>query len=152
MIGHTDAIAEMHAMFLAAWDTQAVRDVVGYVPEVQYSDVKVLAKLTGDKFVARVNVIHGSERQATLSDCVSAPGKRMYQFDGVIIVQLFVPKHVENNIVQGRRLAEIGRNAYRGTASENGIWFRNARIEPRREEELFFRLDVVVDFTHSEVA
>jgi hypothetical protein len=140
---------EMFAKLTAVWDTTEA--VIGYVPEIRWPSNQQREIPDGAKFWARVSQQTLDEEQATLSNCMSLPGKRKYTVEGLIFVQIFGPRFEDESWTKCQKLAEIARNAYRGQTTASKIIFRNARIKELEPEQLFERFNVVVEFEYDEI-
>ena len=82
------------------------------------------------KFWARVSQQTVEEAQTTLrnGDC----GQR-YTSDGLLFVQLFIPRSDSKGMEKGRKLAIVARDSYRGVTTPGKVWFRNQRIKELRD-------------------
>lgn len=154
MLQYEQARDEMFALFKTAWDANSAA-VVGYVPEVRWQGKEIATPNAGKpdrtKFWARVSIQSVLEQQATLSNCVVEPGKKKYESAGLIFVQVFGPKSVDNSYELLQQLAKVARNAYRGKTTPGNVWFRNVRINTLNPEELFYRLNVVGEYEFNEI-
>ena len=65
------------------------------------------------------------------------------------MIQLYCPKSILNSKDKGRQLATIAKNAYRGIQSD--VYFKNARIIDVDPEELYYRFNVIVDYSFDEI-
>lgn len=141
---------EMKSQFWQAWtaDTSAI---VGYVPEVRWANNEEPTKPANDKFWLRLSLLNAKESQSTLSNCEGAPGKKRYTAAGLVYMQLFCPKSTVNADQLGQQLSKVARNAYRGKKTAGGIWFRNVRIVPTIPEELFYRFNIIAEYTYDEI-
>lgn len=144
------AVNEIQHAFKAAWDLNSGA-VFGYVPDVEWYGNEKNSKVDRAKAWARFSTQNVFEEQATLSTCVEQPFSRRYEASGLIFVQLFLPKTIDNALIEGRKLAKIARNAFRGKKTESGVSFHNARIVDLSPEELFYRLNVVVEYDFDDI-
>lgn len=147
---YSTAISEMAKLFKAAWLANSGA-IFGYVPAVQYRGVEPPGKIDRSKVWAAFTTQNVDEGQNSLSTCVDQPHKRMYGGAGLVIVQLFLPKTVDNAEFLGRELAEVGRNAFRGKKTAGGVVFYNARVNDVTPEELFYRYNVVAEYEFNEI-
>lgn len=145
------AVKEMQALFKAAWQANA-GSIFGYVPEIEWYGKETASKVDRSKVWARFATENVFEQQATLSTCIDQPFSRRYNGSGLIFVQLFLPKTVANAVINGRKLAKVARNAFRGKKTESGVVFYNARINDNMPpEELFYRINVVAEYDYDEL-
>lgn len=144
------AVDEMQALFYSAWNANAGA-VFGYVPEVEWYGRENGIKIDRSKVWARVSTQNVTEGQDTLSTCVEVPYQKRYSLAGLIFVQLFLPKTVDNAVVDGRKLAKVARNAFRGKKTDGGVVFYNACIKDVPPEDLFYRFNVVAEYEHDEL-
>lgn len=146
MITYEEAIDEIFGIFNAAWfgDSAAV---VGYVPEVRWPGVEEPEKPELSKFWARVSQQTVIEGQSSLRN---GDGGQRYTTDGLVFVQIFCPKSDSLGMTNGRKLAIIARNAFRGNATSGQVWFRNARINELPPEENWYRFNVVAEYEYDE--
>lgn len=147
---YDQARSEMFALFNDAWTANAAT-IVGYVPEVRWQGKELSTKPDNSKFWARVSIQSVIEQQATLSNCVIEPGKKKYESAGLVFVQLFAPKSVDNSYELLQQLAKVARNAYRGKTTPGNVWFRNVRINTLAPEQLSYRLNVVSEYEFDEI-
>lgn len=147
---YSQAVDEIYTQFATVWNAGATA-IVGTVPEVRYQDREDGAKLPQGVYWCRISLQTISDRQSTLSNCVGTPFKRRYQTNGLVFIQLFVPK-TEKDKTKGRRLAELARSAFRGKETPLKVVFSNAAIKPLPDENLFYRFNVVSEYEHDEIA
>jgi len=146
VITYEEAIDEIFGIFNAAWlDNSAA--VVGYVPEVRWPGVEEPEKPDLSKFWARVSQQTVIEGQSSLRN--GDAGQR-YTTDGLVFVQIFCPKSDSLGMTNGRKLAIIARNSFRGNATSGQVWFRNARINELPPEENWYRFNVVAEYEYDE--
>lgn len=146
MIGYEEAIDEMFDAFNVAWLANSAA-VAGYVPEVRWPGVEEPEKPDASVYWARVSQQTVDEGQSTLRN--GDAGQR-YTTDGLIFVQVFAPKSDSEAMTILRRLAIIGRNAFRGHTTSGKVWFRNARINELPPEDKYYRLNVVAEYEYDE--
>lgn len=149
-VEYPDADAEMARVFKAAWDS-GTPAVAGYIPNVEWYGLETPDKVDRSQFWARFSTQHIYDEQSTLSDYVAEPFRKRYTGSGLVFIQLFMPKTIDNAVIKGRRLAKVARNAFRGKKTPGGIWFRNARINDVPAEDLFYRLNVVTEYEFDEI-
>lgn len=151
MIEFDAAVKEMEALFNTAWQANSGA-VLGYVPAIEWHGKENDGKVDRSKAWVRFSTQNVFDEQATLSACVDKPFVRRYNGSGLIFIQLFLPKTVANALIQGRKLAKVARNAYRGKKSNGGITFHNVRInDGLAPEELFYRINVVAEYDYDEL-
>lgn len=138
----------MFGLFNTAW-TANTPAVVGYIPTIAWPGIEQPTTPDRSKFWARVSQKTNSETQAALRN--GNYGQR-FETKGVCYVQIFCPVSAVGAISKGRKLAEIGRNAFRAKQSTNGVWFRNAKIVEMPVEQDWFAFTVQVDYIYDETA
>lgn len=145
------AVKEMETLFNTAWQANA-GSIFGYVPAIEWFGKETKDKVDRTKVWARFSTQNVTEEQATLSACVDEPFVRRWNGSGLIFVQLFLPKTVANAVIQGRKLAKVARNAYRGKKTDGGVTFHNVRInDSLAPEEQFYRINVVAEYDYDEL-
>lgn len=145
---YVDAIDQMFSLFNSAWNAETMA-IVGYVPDVRWPGVEEPGTPDASKYWARVSQQTVIEEQSTISD---DNGKRRYTASGLIFVQLFCPKSEAAAMENGRKLAIIARNSFRGKTTSGKVWFRNARINELAPEESAYRFNVVAEYEYDEVS
>jgi hypothetical protein len=145
---YVTAIDEMFSLFNEAWLAQS-SDVVGYVPEVRWPGVEEPQTPDFSKYWLRVSQQTVIEEQTALA---GSDSKRRYTASGLIFVQLFCPKSEAVAMENGRKLAVIARNSFRGKTTSGKVWFRNARINELAPEESAYRFNVVAEYEYDEVS
>lgn len=147
--GYVNAVDEIFALFLAAWQASAP-GIVGYTPVVYWPGVVEPTSPDLTKFWARASQQTVREEQATLSEPDQA-GKKRYQNDGLVFVQIFCPPAASGAMLKGRQLGEIAKNAFRGKQTSSNVWFRNARIQELAPEPAWLRFNVVAEYQYDEI-
>lgn len=147
---YSAAVSEMQKLFKAAWLANSGA-IFGYVPAIEWYGLESLGKADRSKVWVRFSTDNVFEEQATLSTCVDVPFQRRYNGSGLVFIQLFLPKSVDNAVPLGRRLAQVARNAFRGKKTEGGVTFYNTRINDVPPEELFYRFNVVSEYDYDEL-
>ena len=148
MTTYEQAINDMFGLFLTAWNAGSTA-TAGYIPEVRWPGVEVATSPDRSKYWARVSQKTSFEQQSTLRN--GDNGQR-YTTRGTLYVQVFCPISISGSLANGRKLAELARNAYRGKHSVNGVWFRNAKIMEMPTESDWYALTVQVDYLYDETA
>lgn len=134
---HQEARDEIFDVFKAAWD------VTGY--PVHWEEVR--KQRSGDETPwAVVTFQHAAGFQATLS---GAQGARTFARLGFVTVQIFTPNG--KGLQDAYDLAKVVSDAFEGTATPGGVWFRNVRLNEVGRDGEFFQLNVVVEFRYDEV-
>lgn len=150
MIEYNLAVDEMSALFKNAWNAGTTM-IAGYVPEVRWLGNEIAVKPPSGKYWARFSTQNLTEEQATLSNCVEAPGSKHYTSSGLVFIQLFAPKSVNGSFTVLRLLAILARSAFRGKTTPGKVWFRNVRINEISPENEFYRINVVAEYEFDEV-
>lgn len=151
---YEEAIDAMFATFKDAWEGGAAA-IVGYVPEVRYEGITDPDE--GDdkrhapqsKYWARLTVRNAIEGQMSLGT-PSGPGTHEYESIGTLSIQLYLPKKDDDALVLGRRLGMLARNAYRGVASGDEVWYTEVTLRERNPETRWKRIDVTATYRFTE--
>jgi hypothetical protein len=147
-VAYPNAIDEMFSLFLAAWNTGTL-SVLSEVPKVFWQGITEEESPDVNSYWCRVSQQTVEEVQSTLSD---NEGKRRYETAGLIFVQIFCPKSDDSAMGNGRKLAVIARNAFRGKTTESKIVFRNARINELTPDDNSLRFNVVAEYEYDEIS
>lgn len=139
---YEEAVDDISAIFKTAWDT------TGF--PVDYENI---ADAEDNTFPpdpstpwARLTIRHSTGRQASLS---GADGTKRYDRGGFLTVQVFVP--AGEGLARAYQLGKVVTDAYEGTASTRGVWFRNARVNEIGPDGDWLQVNVLVDFNYDEV-
>src|ERR1700744_5034538 len=139
------AINEMFAVANTALGVaSAASTLCGYDIDLRWQGVEKSTKPDASKCWARVSQSGVTAPQSALSDQVSGPSLRRYTPTGLLTVQVFAPM-VTTGMDTGRKLAQIARNAYRGTQTASGVIFRNVRIIELANDGKSYRFNVVAE-------
>ena len=148
----TNARNEINAHFYDAWKA-FTPSIIGYIPPVEWQGAQPLKAPDKAKHWAHLSQQIVIDRQETLSVCTGEPGKKRFNTQGLIFVQLFCPKSLVNSFAKGGELCEVIKTAFRGkTTTPSKIWFRNARYTPLEPEDLYYRYNFVAEFEFDEIA
>lgn len=149
-IEYVGAIDDIYGAFLTAWNANSAA-IAGYVPTVYYQGVQPDSPPDSSKIWCRISHDIVLEQQTTLSNCEGAPNQKRYTTTGLVFVQVFGPKEDAEVWLKMQKLAKVARNAYRGKSTPGRVWFRNARIKPLADEELYKRFNVIAEFEYDEL-
>ena len=94
---------------------------------------------------ASVVVRHADGGQRTLG----GSGSRIFNRTGVIIVEVNTPS--TSGLSEAYQLAKVVADAYEGSSSPNGVWFRNVSMRENGRDGTFNKLEVVVEFNYHEL-
>ncbi len=140
-----EAIDIILAIFKTAWDAGATNPTL-----VDYQNVKPANNVTlppdTNLSWARVTIQHQDGRQSSLS---GALGVKRFDRDGLLTVQIFVP--AGEGLSEAHTLSKIVADAYEGVAGNNGIWFRNVRVNEIGPDGDWFQTNILIDFTYDEI-
>lgn len=131
--------------------TNGAPGIVGYVPEMRWQNVEEPATPPVDQLWLRTSLQTVINEQATLSTDEGTAGQKRYDIQGLVFVQIFLPRSVATSGADGRKVGEMLVNAFRGTRTTNGVWFRNARVQELAPEDSYFRFNVVSEFHYSDI-
>lgn len=124
---------------------------LGYAPEIRWPYVAEPSKPDTTKLWCRVVNSIVSEQQSSLSSEVTAPGERMFTSVGSLAIEIYVPKSIRTLGAWHLTFCRVIRDAFR-KARNNNIWYRYSRINNSLlPEELFYRFNVTVEYTFSEI-
>lgn len=127
--------------------------LVGYVPEVRWPGVEKPVLPANDKYWFRVSfqtVGPGGKEGVGSTD--SGDGSGMYETSGLIFIQCFGPMSGASQVWANLKLlADLALNSVRGKHTTNGVWMRNERINPLQPDGKFQRINVVAEFTFTEL-
>ena len=94
---------------------------------------------------AVVVVRHAAGQQ----DSLGGVGNRSFLRLGVVIVTIHTPSG--SGLSTAYALAKVVADAYEGVSSQNGVWFRNVRINELGRDGSFFQTNVLIDFEYTEI-
>lgn len=132
--------------FFTYWQQYAPL-VYSPAPEIRWKGVEEPA-LPKEPFV-RFTMQEVIEGQTTLRD--GENGQR-YTNEGLIFVQVFVPRDNDTPAELLRKLSQTAKRAFRGRALPGGIWFRRVRVNELEPENKWYRNNVIAEYRYDEVA
>jgi len=136
---YAQATDDILGVFKTAWDT------TGW--DAVYTNVATPQKPpTGSDPWARVTLQHVTGNQASLTGGL---GTARYSRAGILTIQIFTP--AGEGLLEAHNLAKIITDAFEGTATANGVWFRNARVNEIGPDGDWYQVNVLIDFTYDEV-
>ena len=141
---YEEATDEVLTLFKAAWDTTAYATLVDYQNLAPSGGVKLPPN--AQSAWARVTLRNILGNQASLTGALATS---RFDREGLLTVQVFVP--AGEGLSEAYQLAKIVADAYEGVASPNGVWFRNVRVNEIGEDGDFYQVNVLVDFSYSEI-
>lgn len=77
-------------------------------------------------------------------------GKRRWRREGLILVQCF-GQLSKGGLTLARRMAESVRDAYQGTATPGGVWFRNATTREIAPDGPHYQVNAIIQFDYDHV-
>lgn len=90
---------------------------------------------------------HTEGGQASLS---CEHGERRWRRNGLIIVQCFGLLD-KGGLTLAQRMAESVRDAYQGSATPSGVWFRNATTQEVGQDSAWYQVNATIQFTYDDV-
>lgn len=142
------ALDLMFAQVKAAIDANA-NAILGYAPDVRYPGVPKSDGPDIAKLWLRVSAQIVTDGDAALA---GALGKRIYEAQGILAIQLFAPRNVASaRDAQALSLAEAIRSTFRVGASSGEVWFTEAKITELPETVDSYPLTVSVRFSYRTV-
>ena len=133
----TVARDELIAVVKTAWDagaagvTMLYPDTIGDPPD--------------DGPWARTSVRHAANRQATLA----VPGEQRFTATGLVVVQIFAKVALGYTTIDP--LVDVVVNAFRGTTTPGGVWFRNARVVEVGRDGPWVQVNVLAEFEYDQI-
>lgn len=146
MTTYEEAIDEIFEIFKVAWDANSAA-IVGYVPEIRWQGVEEPNSPDYSKFWCRVSQQTVIEQQSGFRNGECKP----YTTEGLVFIQIFCPKSDSESMTKGRKLAIVGRDAFRGNSTSGKVWFKNARVNELPAEIQWIRLNVVAEYEYDEI-
>jgi hypothetical protein len=122
--------------------------LLGYEPIIVYQGVDKETTPDVNKLWLRASIQTVLEGQATLS---GNDLTRRYTTDGLLFVQIFIPKSQSQSYAFGLGVADLVLKAYRGKSTPNCIWFRNVRRQELPQETAWNRINVVAEYEYDEI-
>lgn len=121
----------------------------------QSEDIKVFypgkdedeSEKSADKSWARISIKH-FDSGFSKNSLVDSEGKKNYQRDGVVIVNIFTP--IGDGLGLDAHLASVVMGAYEGKSTPNGVWFRNVRFNEIGTHRSWNQTNVKANFNYSE--
>lgn len=147
---YLEASEQIYQVLTTAWDSGATA-IAGLVPPLYYPGDEPANTEDGSGFYARVSIQTVLDSQITLSNAVGTAGSRRFESVGIIVFQLYCPHIIGNSYHTGRKLAVLVRDAYRGTTTQEGVWFLHPRIRELPPEDVLHRFNVLVNFRYDDV-
>lgn len=133
----SDAVDQIMDIFKAAWDT------TGF--PTYYEDVRQ-QRDSNERPWSTTTLRHASGQQMTLG---TATGTSRFARDGLLIVQIFTP--AGKGLQDAYNLAKVVVDAYEGSTTPGGVWFRNVRLNEVGRDGRFFQMNVLVEFLYDEL-
>jgi hypothetical protein len=142
---YPQAIDEMFAQFRAAWNAGAGA-VAGSIPEIRWPGLEKAGNQATDVYWCRVSQQGVDEYQTGFSNGALPGSNRRYTAYGLIFIQLFAPIADAEALEKLRLLAQLARDAYRGKQTPGGAVFNHCRIRELDPEEMWQRINVIVEY------
>ena len=130
------ATDEILDLFHAAWDSS--------IP-VHHEEVRK-QRSKDENAWATTQIRHAAGRQTTLA---SANGSSRFAREGLLTIQIFAPGG--KGLQDAYALAKVAVDAYEGSATPGGVWFRNVRLNEVGRDGKFFQVNVLVEFLYDEL-
>lgn len=134
---YKQARREILSKFKTAWDTTSY--------EAFYDDVKKQRSSSSSPW-AVVTLRHTAGRQSTLSSDV---GNRRFSRTGTLTVQIFTS--AGKGLQESYDLAKVVSDAFEGSYTPGGVWFRNLTLREVGRDGEFFQVNVITEFTYDEI-
>lgn len=133
---YEQAVDDMQAMVLAAW-TPTGHPIFWEAVEAE--------RQTDDEAWAISTIRHIGGSQENLGGV----GFRSFSRSGQIFVQIFT--RIGKGLQESYQLAKVIADGFEGKSSDNGIWFRNIRINEVGKDGTFTQTNVIIEFQYNEV-
>tara|TARA_R110000851_G_scaffold16046_2_gene52521 strand:+ start:10842 stop:11258 length:417 start_codon:yes stop_codon:yes gene_type:complete len=132
---YAEAAKDIGSLMLAVWTP------TGH--DIHWDDVRNQRNLSDDPWAVFV-IRHASGTQ----DNLGGIGNRNFVRTGTAIASIFTPSG--NGLSESYALAKVVADAYEGQSSDNGVWFRNVRLQEIGRESQFYQTNVLIDFEYNE--
>lgn len=108
-------------------------------------------KTMAGKFWLRASKINDESFQAAHMMTEAPTGSpALWRTNGVLIIQVFAPRNVDDSYHTGELLASVIAVMYRNIGTPSGVGFQNAAFKEVAAEASFWRWNVTVDFDFDE--
>jgi len=131
----TQAVDDINSMMKVAWDT------TGY--DLHWDNVRDQRNTSDDPWAVFI-IRHATGRQ----DNLGGIGNRNFVRTGTAIASIFTP--TGNGLSESYALAKVVADAYEGMVSDNGVWFRNVRMQEVGRESQFYHNNMLIEFEYNE--
>lgn len=141
---------EMFAMLAEAREDFPIADVKGRWEgkETAKETENVDRELVGDFWFRASTEIVASRQSAFTNDEVS---QAVYTTRGLLFVQVFAPRSVEDSWRKGDLLATFIRDIYRNAETASGVTFTRPVAKNLKPDGSFWRWNVVIEFEFMEL-
>lgn len=137
---YSDATREIFALFKSAWDT------TGF--EAKYPNMGDDVPANTGTPTAPAPWAAARVRHIRSDQAISAP-PRLYTRYGTFIVHIYIPTGIR--LSSGYELATLVSDAFEGSITPGGVWFRNCRINEVGQDGNYFDLVFMAEFEYDEV-
>lgn len=145
MTTERDAFDDMTKRLNDIWAANSIT-IVGTAPKILFpSKVETAKDIPADDFWARFWKTNDAATQRSLSR------PAIFTTTGMLFVQIFAPASLKQAAIQGRALAMLARDAYRGITTPNGVWYRDVLIREMLPEPKWFPYRVSARYSFDEV-
>lgn len=95
---------------------------------------------------ARADVREVLSRDASLT---GANGTKRYENRGLVVLQIFTP--TGDGHATADAIKNVFKEAFRGTKTANGVWFRNVRVTPVGTSGAWYQHNGIAEYSYDEV-
>lgn len=136
-----EALDEIFDTFLSYWN-DGIGSILSYSPQIYWPKNELQTDPDTTKHWLRVSNNIFDQRQTTLQT------PKCYTTIGFIVIEFYFSKAT---LVSGddKKMAVLARDAFRNPSSSN-VWYRNSRIVEVDPEEIWYRNNVISDYTYYE--
>ena len=146
-LSETQAFDEILDIFNTAWTTNTPALNGGDVVRVEWPGLDAGETRDPDKPYATIKVTHVPSRQVTFGPT----GSRRFERSGLVTIQVFYPLSRGDGLNTLQLLCEVARDAFEGVGTNDGLWFRNCRIQDIGSGDTWYQYNVVSEFEYDQI-
>ncbi|WVW77402.1 tail terminator [Stenotrophomonas phage vB_SmaS_Bhz59] len=146
----TQAVDEMVRLLRERWNALTPAVLGGSDPALLQWPGTIVAPPEVVQPFGRFQVRHAANPRHTFAP----KGQRRFERSGLITIQCFGPiadpDWPDGGLSLAENLAIIARDAYEGEGTDDGLWFRNARIVEIGADKVYYQQQALVEFQYDE--
>jgi hypothetical protein len=145
-LNHQATVDEIFGRFVSVWNSTGFQVIF---PDVPLTALQI-ALIDGAEGVAIEPWARLTIRTTSRTQGAFGSGQDARRFDeiGLLICEVYAP--IGSGMKQCYTLCELIKNAYEGVSTNNGVWYRNARIQEAGAEGEWTHANVLVDWESQE--